>query len=282
MSYTFSSSTSTTLPVLTVGHNAGFFSCTTIFLEHILDYYNKHHTHPEYIDSTGMYTWYKMQHNSIADIKTEYFVDQKRTVALPMYQEGDPPIRSTSKDVEQQFVHYQYLNYTALKPFIERFFSPSLTIQTIIQDMEEKYNLDYDNLCVLFYRGNDKAKENKLPSYEQYVITARARLQINPNLRFLVQSDETEFIDAMKEAFPDNHIVFYDEIRHIPRNPQTTVDRVYYAQNYVMSKYFLAITYMMARAKYVVCGSGNCSYWIALFRGHNEGMTQFNYWLVAK
>ena len=269
---------SMSLPILTVGHNAGFFSCTTIFLEHLLDYYNLHHTAPERIDSTNMYTWYKMQHNSIVDIKTEYFLDQNHAVDLPVYQEGNPPIKTTNKPIEQQFVHYQYLNYRALKPFVQRFFSPSFTIQQIIKNLEEKYQLDYDNLCVLFYRGNDKAKENQLPSYEQYVSTARARLQIQPQLRFLIQSDETEFIDAMKAAFPDNHMIFNEEIRHMPRNPQTTVDRVFYAQNYVMSKYFLAITYVMAKAKYVVCGSGNCSFWIALFRGNDEGMTQFNYW----
>ena len=30
------------------------------------------------------------------------------------------------------------------------------------KEMEKKYDLDYDNICVLFFRGNDKATEIKL------------------------------------------------------------------------------------------------------------------------
>jgi len=37
-----------------------------------------------------------------------------------------------------------------LLPFINKYFSPSETIINIQKEMEKKYNLDYDNICVLF------------------------------------------------------------------------------------------------------------------------------------
>jgi len=269
--------TPSTPPPLTVAHSAGFFSCTTIFLEHILDYFNRYHVPPETIHSGGMYTWYKMQHNSPQDIKTEYFLAHNQDIAIPPY--TDRTICTTSKPIEQQYVHYQYLNYTDVTPFVKHYFSPSPTIEAIMSDLQDKYAFIPDRTCVLFYRGNDKAKETSLPSYEKYLQTAQSLLNTDPELRIWIQSDETEFLDAMKAAFPDNHVIFYDEIRHMPRNPQTTVDKKFYSQNYIMSKYYLAITYLMSQCKYVICGTGNCSLWIALFRGHNEGMTQFNYWV---
>jgi len=45
-----------------------------------------------------------------------------------------------------------------------------------------------------------------------------------------------------------------------------TVDRRYKESNNEYSKKYLAITLIMAKCKYVVCPSGNCSLWIALFR----------------
>lgn len=270
-------------PKLVVSHSAGFFSCTTIFLEHILSYYNQHHLPPYHIDSTNMYTWYRPHSTLLAgghglDIKTEYFLDQDLSANIPSYQEGSPPICTTNVPIEQQYVNYRHLNYAALRPFIQRYFTPSPTIQLTVQDLMDKYDMDVDNTCVLFYRGNDKAKETTLPNYDQYLQTARSLLRIQPTLRFLVQSDETEFLDTMKAEFPDNHVIFYDEIRHMSRNPLTTVDRIYYQQNHLMSKFYLAITLVMSRCKYVVCGSGNCSLWIALFRGNSDGITQFNAW----
>ena len=46
-------------------------------------------------------------------------------------------------------------------PLINKYFSPSDEINEIITTMKKKYSLDYENICVLFYRGNDKNRETK-------------------------------------------------------------------------------------------------------------------------
>ena len=54
-------------------------------------------------------------------------------------------------------------NFTPLKghltPLINKYFSLSNKIKEIIKNIERKYNINYENICVLFYRGNDKNRE---------------------------------------------------------------------------------------------------------------------------
>lgn len=174
------------------------------------------------------------------------------------------------------------LDFRGLELFIKRYFTPSEEIRGIIEDIEAKYSVDYQNTCVLFYRGNDKVTETEIPDYQDYIVRAKQLLEKEPTLRFLVQSDETEFIEAMEAAFPGKCVVFRDEIRHIPKS-LTTVDKVFKDDNFKFSKYYLAITLIMSKCKHVICGSGNCSIWIALFRGSSLNMQQFqkSKWIVA-
>ena len=257
-------------------HNAGFFSCCTVLLHEMVKYYNTFRVYPERIDATGTFMWYKNPADRARDVRPDYFMLLNEATPSPTYEEHGP-IRITNESVEDQFSNYQRLNHEQLRPLMERYFAPSAATCDLVERLCTKYHVDYDQTCVLFHRGNDKVKEVDVPGYQEYVDAARQLLNQNPGLRFLVQSDETEFLDAMKAEFPTNHVIFYDEIRHIPSNPTTLVDKVFPEQNAVMSKNFLAITLMMSRCKYVVCGSGNCSFWVALFRGHGDGLVQFNY-----
>ena len=73
---------------------------------------------------------------------------------------------------------------------------------------------------------------------------------------------------------PNNSIYFKDYIRHINKC-NNTVDKVFKNENYIYSRYFLAITVIMSRCKYVVCGSGNCSLWIMLYRKNTNNVYQY-------
>jgi len=188
---------------------------------------------------------------------------------LPNY---DTVINITDLETEEQYSDFTYLNYTKLAPFLERYFTPSSEINSIIDSIEYKYNIQYENTCVLFFRGNDKCTEMELPSYTQYILAAEQILEQNPGIRFLIQSDETEFLETMVSTFP-NSVVFFDEIRHMHKTTNT-VDRVFKSQNANMSLLYLAITYIMSRCKHIIFNRGNCSLWIALFRGNSDNIIQ--------
>jgi hypothetical protein len=159
-------------------------------------------------------------------------------------------------------------------PIIKKYFSPSKQIIDMIDHFKDRYQIDYDNVCVLYYRGNDKITETPLCDYDEYLIYTTRILKHQPNIRFLIQSDETEFIEFMTEQFPHNSFIMKDHIRHINKC-KSSVDIMIPEKNFEFSKYYLAITIIMSKCKYVICNSGNCSKWIMLYRESGYNMCQF-------
>lgn len=173
----------------------------------------------------------------------------------------------------EQFTDYSNVDYKHITPLISKYFHPAKNINDIINNIEKKYNLTYENICVLFYRGNDKITETELCKYDEYLKYANEIMIKNPNISFLIQSDETEFIEFMTIKFPNNSFYFKDEIRHM-KKCNSTVDIEMRSEIKEFSKKYLAITIIMSKCKYIICGSGNCSMWILLYRGNNENVIQ--------
>jgi hypothetical protein len=244
--------------MIKVTHNAGFFSCCTIRLQEIVNFINYHHNLP-IVDSSTQFEWYKIKPG---DITYDYF--EKNDINIS--------INHINYHSDHQYLDYSRLDYNII-PLIKKYFSPSLQIINIMNTIEKKYNLDYKNICVLFNRGNDKITETPICSYDEYIQYANEVLAKNPNITFLLQSDETEFIETMTQLFP-NSFYFKDEIRHMNKC-NNTVDIVFKAQNHIYSKYYLAITILMSKCKYIICGSGNCSIWIMFYRGNCKNVYQY-------
>ena len=241
-------------------HWSGFFSCCCGRLAQIIDYCLIHKKMPEQIINNKILTWYNPKKNN--DIVPDFFTSNNE-------------ININYEIIFNWcFAGAQYMNYTDLPlidmyPYVQKFFAPSEKIRIIKTSLIEKYSINLNNSCALFLRGNDKAKECKIPAYDEYITHANTIIQSNPGVKFIIQSDETEFIDMMKNKF-SNNIIFYEEIRAISKNIKRTVDN--HGQtpesNYKYALNFLAIVLIMAESKYVVCNSGNISLWIALFRGN--------------
>ena len=244
--------------MLKVTHNAGFFSCCSVRLDKIVEFMNKNKVLP-IVDSSEQFAWYKI---SPKDITYDYFEKVNESI----------PIHYINYEQNHQFSDYSKLDYTIV-PVVQKYFSPSNQIRDIITHMERKYKLNYQNICVLFYRGNDKNRETKICGYDEYIRYAHEVLKTNPTIQFLLQSDETEFLETMTSLFP-NSFYFKDEIRHM-KKCDNTVDKVYRDSNHISSKFYLAITIIMSKCNYIVCSSGNCSIWIILYRGHCHNVYQY-------
>ena len=254
-------------PTLVVRHlNSGFFSCCSVLLDRIIAYFNRYKKLPTDLNTVDMFEWYKPPSRELESIKGNYFLETTSSIAYREY---------VHYEQFYQYQQYKSLKFKILKPFIDKYFRPSVEVQGLIRILEHKYELDYPNICVLFYRGNDKITETPAAPYQDYINRARAIEVINPNVKFLVQSDETDFIEAMMIEFGEKAFFFKDETRHI-RKSINTVDKTHTnEENFFYSKYYLAITIVMSKAKYVICGSGNCSIWICLYRGNANWVQQF-------
>ena len=249
---------------LVVSHNAGFFSCCTVKLNKIIHYFNYYKQLPLILDCSKLYEYYKL--NNEHDLTTEYFEDYNINKSI-LYK------NNIDFSYTYQFINYKLLCYDKLNSFVSKYFTPSKDVLLMIQKIEKKYKINYENICVLFFRGNDKKTETRLSNYNDYIVLAKERLKENSNIRFLIQSDETEFIEKMLSVFP-NSFYFKDEIRHMSKQ-NNTVDKVMTKNILLYSKYFLAITIIMSKCNYVICGSGNCSLWIMLYRNNNKNVYQY-------
>jgi len=250
---------------ITIKHSFGFFSCCSVKLSELVNYINLNKKTPINVDSSEQFSWYKNMEDK--DITYNYFENYNNITNV---------IINTSINYHHthQFNNYSDVDYGNLNGIICKYFSPSDNIIERIRNIENKYNLIYENVCVLFYRGNDKATETKLCDYDEYLTYANEVLQKRPNIVFLIQSDETEFIEFMSNTFPDNSFYFNDEIRHLHKCLDT-VDKKMRKTNSEFSKQYLAITIIMSKCKYIICGSGNCSIWIMLYRNSNKNVAQY-------
>jgi hypothetical protein len=245
----------------------GFFSCCSIKLMYIVLYANLFLKIPDYVDSSQLFLWYK-EEDKERDITYNYFEHYNNINEIINIK---TPIENISEN--SQYNIYSLLDFNSINPFVKKYFSPSKSILKFIEDIEKKYNIDYNNICVLFYRGNDKNRETVICDYSEYLVYANKILENNPDILFLIQSDETEFINFISEKFPNNSFYLKDEIRHIPKC-DSTVDIILKDKNPVFSKYYLAITIIMSKCKYIICGTGNCSFWIILYRGNSNNVIQ--------
>ena len=257
-----------------IRHNAGFFSCCSVKLANIIQYINTIKRLPLVVDSSNQFNWYKIDKEG--DITYDYFEHYNNIENINIELNIN-----IDYNWDYQFIDYSKLNYDNICPIIKKYFTPSNDIMNIIKNIEEKYNIDYNNLCVLFYRGNDKNKETQICGYNEYIKYADLILSKNPNTKFLIQSDETEFIEYFTDKYSDKSFYFKDEIRHI-KKCNSSVDIIMKNQNYIYSKNYLAITFIMSKCKYIVCGSGNCSMWIMYYRGNNNNVFQNlnNKWII--
>ena len=229
----------------------GFFSHCSLRLFSILQYYHLNN---------------KKLPGSIIDSfeYNEYFQDNEMNIEIP-----------TNKDYLftwlYQFEPYKDVIYS-LTPFLEKYFSISKDIEDIIQKIEQEYNLDYENLCVLFYRGNNKHSDTDICDYRHFLDKTKEEIR-NPDIRFLIQSDEYGFIIEALTKFPNQSFYFKNYIKYLD-----PIDKSTFVKNDVQySKYFLAITIIMSRCKYIVCTSSNTSMWIMLFRGNTQNIIQYLY-----
>lgn len=252
--------------ILKVVHNAGFFSCSTLRLIAIMMYYNEHGYLPDVVDSTEQWAFFK--ENTEQNLIPMLFADSD--IQIPF----DGPRMMTYEPREVSFTDYSKLLLNNINPFVEKYFSPSETVQHIISGYEKDYNLDYNNLCAVFYRGNDKKRECDIIPYQEFIEKAQEVLNNNPGIRFLVQPDETEFLEAFTKAFPDG-CVWFKETPHMRRKDSAIFYELPLHKRPEHACMYLAAIIAISKCKHLITHSGNGGMWAVLYRGHYNNVYQF-------
>ena len=244
--------------LLKINHSAGVFSCYTVRLEAILDYFNTFKRPPEVIDSSTQFAKYK---DVWARDVSDGFFQQDNSVAIPEYRH---PIKSTSDDREQQFSDYSKINFEDLGPFVSRFFAPSSWIRSRVKEVHSQFPTLDEDFCGVLYRGTCKKLETIQPSHLEFAEKVFQLKRKHPDLKFLIQTDEP-CLYAILERHLGHSACFM-----MPIQAASNLGTI---QNYV------ANIIAMSWCRHLITTSGNGEFWLRLFRGNNDNSVQ---WLSPK
>lgn len=247
--------------------DAGFFSCCSVKLTRIIEFINSKKILPENVDSSELFILYKKEINK--DITFDFFKNNKDVQDV---QDIDI-IFPINYHWDHQFRNYSELDYKHITPVIKKYFSPSIKINEIIFELENKYNIIHDNTIAVYYRGTDKYTETQLAPFDEFYRKILHLVNINENINILLQTDSSKFIEYIKGKKLKN-VVTIDE------NKTSYSDKgIHHEQlssnNYQDIFYFLSTILILSKCKYIICSSGNCSIWTMLYRGNNKNVIQY-------
>lgn len=253
--------------MLRITHNAGLFSCCMIRLLDILNYFNYYKKLPVSVDSSQQFALYKSSHNQ--DLTYNFFAHEELLDTITYSSEVKPILTNDCV----HFPNFKNINYPDLAPFITKYFSPSSAIKERIVGLESKYKLNYDQTCVIYYRGNDKVLEIDCPTYQDMVDKAIQVKKEHPEIKFLVQTDELEFLRYFMQRFPDS--ITLTETQPIKKRPINPVYALPHAMKEEHGYNFLAIFYFLSKFKYIITTTCNAAIWLCLFRNNSDGVYQY-------
>lgn len=241
---------------LKINSGVGIFSCCTVRLECILGYFNLHHKTPKIVDSSNQFVFYK---NNINENISEDLFAQRDDIKIDW--RGRPILVTKSLD-EQQFSNYQEICFREISPFIQKYFSPSKLILSKVELLKKASMIDYDNTCVIRFRGTDKEAETVQPSFNSVLEKALTIQAKYPSIRFAIQTDDQEFRSFIFRSLGD--CCFEVETSNWKgwSGNKDYID-------------FYASIFLLSKCKYIITTSGNGELWMMLFRGHAEGVSQY-------
>jgi len=243
-------------------HNAGFFSCCSVKLHHIIQFINSHATLPDVVDSSAQFELYKPNNN--VDVTYDFFEH---------YDNIDTSITSP---IDYTYL-YQFNIYSTLdnniSTAVKKYFSPSQKIIGIREHIKQKYNIDYENAIAVHYRGTDKYTETELASFDNFYDKITDLQRLNEDTPVIIQTDSSQFVDYINSKNLPNIIILNEA------STSYTASGIHHEKTSMENHYdilnLFAIYLILCNCKYLICGSGNGSMWMVFYRENCKGVYQF-------
>jgi hypothetical protein len=248
---------------LKISHDAGFFSCSSVALDKIIEFHNKRNFLPT-LDRKSQYSWYKDHLNQGVD---NFFEEKKIDIYLK------PENLKEDSEMESQFSDYSLLNYEYLKKIINTYFYPCEQVREIENYLIKKYQLNLSKTISVCFRGNDKRTETTLPTYIEILNKINQVKEINPDHTVLVQSDEYGFIEFIRENIKD--FIEVKETKKISNRNTAVQFTVDIGERLINAQIFLAVMQIISKSDKVIINSGNVGIWTCFYRGNANGVYQF-------
>jgi hypothetical protein len=250
---------------------SGLFSCFTLRLLEIIKFFDKNAKLPTKIYANGFYSAYSqdditnvfLEDHSLIELDIEYKKDFLQTF-----------MKNEIFHTDSQFNNYRMINFDTFNPFIKKYFHPSIEILDIKNILKKKYNIEPVKTCGILYRGNDKIKETVQPSYSEFIEKAKYIQSIDPEIIFLIQTDEKEFLEHFKKEFKNSFDI--EETLKINKNNSLAIQYCFKGEQLInLMKYYFASLLILSECKYLITTSGNGEFWLMLYRNKIQGVLQY-------
>lgn len=170
---------------------------------------------------------------------------------------------------------YRDLEFDKLNPYISNYFAPSEIVRHKLDELVNKYKIDYYNTVGICYRGTDKFTELPPVPPRYHVTEVRRLMKKNPRLRVLLQTDQQQIRDIFSKELGEQ--VFY--LNELPVTKSMTGIHLMSAEergvsNFEFGTTLLAVINILAKCRYVVTYTGCIGLWIYLYRGNAQNTCQ--------
>ncbi len=238
-------------------YNSGFFSMCSIAFRVISKYY------PDVRKVVAKHSFYDFKDSPFLDIWPLLFSPPSANSNVALGGELGTKYFHHSK--------YDQMNFSESTKVIQMYFELSNTCKAKANFFLKKYEIDFNKIITVCYRGTDKHIEISPTSINSYISHIDAFLSRDPTLRIFIQTDQKQVRDAFIERYPNNSF-FIEEM------PVTTSDVVMHKLIKENKELFainlLAVTWIMSKSRFLITHTGNVAYWSILFRGNCEGVIQ--------
>jgi hypothetical protein len=245
---------------LRIFHNAGFFSCCSVRISEIVEFFNTFKKLPRTVDSSFQFSAYKTANK---DLTPEFF----KTLDDEFFYK-----RNIICTREDQWLNYKTLDFEGITPFVKKYFSLSDRAMEMVKSFESKYQFDYDNIISVFYRGLDKNTETGIAPFEEFIMKADELYKDNKS--FFIQTDTEEFRNAFTSTFKNS---FYLEEAPVSNANAWGVmhNLVPIDKRESLALTILASTYMISKTHSIITHTGNCGLWSMYYRGNANNIYQY-------
>uniref|UniRef100_A0A6C0LJB4 Uncharacterized protein n=1 Tax=viral metagenome TaxID=1070528 RepID=A0A6C0LJB4_9ZZZZ len=246
---------------ITICLGRGMFSFCSVILDNIIYYHKLYKKLPKKIDSSKSWSDYKDIEHECIDIRDHFFLESNQPFTY---------IGVSNFNFNHQYLPYKTFDFDSYNPFVKHYFNPSDTVREKIDELENKYDIDYEKTICIYYRGTDKSAETKIASQIEFLEKLTEIIDTYPNFNIVCLTDVSHFGHEVTELY-GNKVTIISEISQ-SMGKWGKDDKK--GRNYIHGLYMLACVFMLQKCHTIICGSGNVSLWLALLRGHGNNIHQ--------
>lgn len=262
-----------------IRHSDGFFSCCSVKLTKLIYFIFKRQLTPLTVNGYEQFKLYKYDQRK--DVTFDFFkhyslyseLGDNIPFVIPIKNENDKNMYLNPMDIWK--IKYAHFNFKLLNPVIEKYFTPSDKILENVLFIVDKYKIDYDKCIGVYYRGTDKFKEAKVPSFDTYYNKINEILSSKKHTQILIQTDSEPFLNFLKSKKIQNMIIIKEN--KTSKSKQGIHKTKSGKDNYKDMVNLFSTFLIISRCKNIIYNSSNCSLWISLYRKNVNNTSQFTH-----